>query len=101
MRETFKDLQISKEVLFAEVNDKLDSKNMAYASREQVFLNFNIGAMLLGTNRVKYGLSLLAKHIVRLMRDGDTMKLDILLEITSDMIAYLVLIYSMRRADNK
>ena len=97
MTETFADMQIDKKALFEEVDRKLSFKNSNYADREHVFLNFDVGAVLLRTNRIKYGLSLLAKHMVRLMFYGDTMTMNDLLEVVTDSMAYLVLIYSMRR----
>jgi hypothetical protein len=39
---------------------------------------------------------LLTKHFVKLVKDGDGAPLDVLLEIATDIVCYLFLIYAMR-----
>jgi hypothetical protein len=94
--ETLTQVNELKEDLFEEIDRKLGVKNENYASKDDVFANFNMGAVLNRTSRVKYANGLMTKHIVRLLMQADTMTMPDLKEISTDMMTYLVLIYGMR-----
>ena len=89
------DFAVHKEHILNEASKKLASKNKVYADDSEFFFNFDIGSTLLEVSRTKYAFALMTKHIVRLFTKSDEMGKDDLVEVITDIVAYLILVYAM------